>query len=132
MEIQKKVIKQGQRNPISRHLHAKNDKEKIAAWKLELNRILQVFNVCSRSIVSVWRLLTLDSQTELAINTHVTVSETHVTVAETQATISELEKNATSTHIMVSNIHRTMAKGQEVNDSNNLLVSDTRTLSTTE
>jgi len=125
VEIQKKVIKQGQRNPISRHLHAKNDKEKIAAWKLELNRILQVFNVCSRPIVSVWRLLTLDSQTELAINTH-------VTVAETQAVISELEKNATSTHIMVSDIHRTMVKGQEVNDSNNLLVSDTRTLSTTE
>jgi len=138
-EIQRNIIKQGKRNAISRHLHAKNDKERIAGWRLDLNRILQVFNVCSRSIVSVLRLLTPDSQTELAINTHVTVSETHVTVAETRVTasethaiVSELEHNATRTHIMVSDIHRTMVKGQEVNDSNNLSVSDTRTLFTTE
>jgi hypothetical protein len=48
-EIQKKVMKQSERNAVSRLLHAKNDKETIASWKLELNRILQVFNV--RSVV---------------------------------------------------------------------------------
>jgi len=119
-EIQRNVIKQGKRNVISRHLHAKNDKDKIAAWKSDLNRILQIFNV--RSIVTVWRSLTLDSQTELAINTHVTVSETH-------AIVTGLEHDATSTRVMVSDIHRTLVKGQE---SNVLLVSDARTLSTTE
>ena len=46
-EIQKKIIKEGKRNVISRHLHAKNDKDKIAAWRLDLNRILHVFNVRS-------------------------------------------------------------------------------------
>ena len=46
-EIREKVIKQSNRNPISRHLHAKGDKDTIAAWKLDLNRILQVFNVRS-------------------------------------------------------------------------------------
>ena len=95
---------------VSRHLHAKNDKEKIAAWRLDLDRILQVFNV--RSIVIVRQLLTLDSQTKLAINTNVTVSETNVTVSATHAIVSGLERNATSTHVMVSNIHRTMVEGQ--------------------
>jgi len=40
-----KVIKRGRRNPISRLFHAKNDKETIAVWKSDLNRILLVFNV---------------------------------------------------------------------------------------
>jgi len=45
-EIQTKVIKQSGRNAASRLFHARNDKEIIAAWKSELNRILVVFNVC--------------------------------------------------------------------------------------
>ena len=49
--IQRKVVEQGKRNVISRHLHAKNDKEKITAWRMDLVRILHVFNV--RSIASV-------------------------------------------------------------------------------
>ena len=57
--IQKKVIKQSRRNRASRLLHAKNDKEKIAAWKLDLNAILQVFNVCAvLSIVDYFSLPT--------------------------------------------------------------------------
>ena len=32
---------------MSRFLHSRNDKEVIAAWKSDLNRLLQVFNVCS-------------------------------------------------------------------------------------
>ena len=46
-EIQTKVIKQSGRNAAFRLFHARNDKEIIAAWKSELNRILVVFNVCS-------------------------------------------------------------------------------------
>ena len=111
-EIQGKIIKQSKRNVISRHFHARNDKDKITAWRLDLDRILQVFNV--RSAVTVRRALTLDSQTELAISTNVTVTETH-------AIVSGLERNATSTHVMVSNIHRTMVEGQ----GGNVSVSDT-------
>ena len=95
------MIKQGKRNVISRHLHAKNDKDKIAGWKLDLNRILQVFNV--RSVIPVWPLLTLDHQVELVINIHVGVSDTR---------------------IMVSDIHRTIVKG---GGGKRLLVSDSRT-----
>jgi hypothetical protein len=48
-EIQAKIIKQSERNAVSRLLHAKNDRETIAGWKSELNRILHVFNV--RSVI---------------------------------------------------------------------------------
>jgi len=108
-EIKTKVTEQEKRNVISRHFHARNDKDKIAAWKLDLNRILQVFNV--RSMICVRQPLTRYPQTELVINTHITVSETHAIVSE---------------------IHRTVVKGQRSNDSRNLLVSDARALSTTE
>ena len=46
-EIQAKVIKQSGRNIGSRLLHARNNKDKIAAWKQDLNEILQIFNVCA-------------------------------------------------------------------------------------
>ena len=46
-DIQKKVIKQSGRHAVSRFLRAGNDKDAIAAWKSDLNRILHVFNVCS-------------------------------------------------------------------------------------
>jgi hypothetical protein len=39
------------RNRFSRLVHAKNDKETIASWRLDLNRILHIFNV--RSVFSV-------------------------------------------------------------------------------
>jgi len=45
-EIQRKVIKQSGNNRVSCLFHAKNDKEMITAWKLDLNRIIHVFNVC--------------------------------------------------------------------------------------
>jgi hypothetical protein len=108
-DIQRNVVKQGKRNGISRHLHAKNDKERIAAWKLDLGGILRVFNV--RPVVSVWLSLTVHSQTELAINTHVTVSNTHV---------------------LVSDIHRTIVQVQEGDGGKNVSVSDSRTLFVTE
>jgi hypothetical protein len=45
--IQRKVVKQGKRNALVRFILAKGDKEKIAAWKQDLVRILHVFNVGS-------------------------------------------------------------------------------------
>ena len=73
VEIQNKVIKRSGRNAVSRLLQAKNDKEKIAGWRVELNRILHIFNV--RSVISAWSSLTIDFQTELAVNTHTIVSD---------------------------------------------------------
>ena len=47
-EIQRNIVeRRGKRNAIGRLLHARDDKEAIAAWGLGLNRILHVFNVGS-------------------------------------------------------------------------------------
>ena len=66
-KIQRYIVKRGKRNTISRFFHAKNDREVIAAWKLDLNEIRHVFNV--RSITSVRRLLTFRFQTRLDLHT---------------------------------------------------------------
>ena len=48
-EIQRKLIKKGKQNAVSRLFHAKSDKETITGWKSDLSKILLVFNV--RSVV---------------------------------------------------------------------------------
>ena len=50
--IREKIGNKRGRNRLSRVVHAKSDKDAVGAWKLDLNRILHVFNV--RSITSVW------------------------------------------------------------------------------
>jgi hypothetical protein len=46
-DIQKKLVKWGKRNMVSRRFHAKEDKETIVAWRLDLERILRAFKVRS-------------------------------------------------------------------------------------
>jgi hypothetical protein len=92
-EIQGKISKKGKRNPVSRFFHAKYDKETIATLKSDLSGILQTFNV--RSVTSVWLLLTVRSQTALALNTNT----------------------------IVTDIRHIMTKGHEWTDSNNRSVS---------
>jgi hypothetical protein len=129
-EIQSKIVKKGKRNAVSRLLHAKNDKETIATWKSDLSKILLVFNV--RSVIVVWLLLTVRSQTELAINTYVTVSDIRDDVATTHTIVSNVQNGVTSTHTMVSDIHHIMTKNQGGANGNNLPVSIARTLFITE
>ena len=109
-EIQKKIIEKRGRHLLSRIANAKNDKGAIPTWKLDLNRILHIFNVCP--IIVTWPLLALTthSQTELAMNTNLIVSDVHHGVA--------------NTHTMVSDMHRNMLKSQEGTDDQLLLVSD--------
>jgi len=106
----------GERNAVTRLFHGKNDKETIATWRSDLNRILHVFNV--RSVASVRPLLTVRFQTELAINTHVVVSDirrdfanTHTVVSDihrgvlnVQTIASDVRHGVTNTHAVVSNI----------------------------
>ena len=123
-EIQRKTIKQSGRNPASRLLHAKNDRETIATWKFDLNRILRVFNV--RPVAPVWLLLTAHFQTELAMNTQVLVSDVHYGVIDTHAMVSDVHHGVVNTHSMVSDIHRNMMKGQEGTNGQLRSVSDIR------
>ena len=87
-EIQEKIIKKGERNQFSRLVYAKVDKETIAGWNSDLNRILHVFNVCS--VVFTWLSLTVPLQTELAINTNVAVSDVRHDVSEIRRDMSEI------------------------------------------
>ena len=74
-EIRRRVSKQSRRNTVSRLIHAKNDKDAIAAWKLDLNRVLQVFTV--RSAPFNWLSLIVSFQAELVVNTHTMVLDLH-------------------------------------------------------
>jgi hypothetical protein len=38
-DIQRKLVKWGKRNVVSRLFHAKKDEKTIAAWRLDLERI---------------------------------------------------------------------------------------------
>jgi len=44
-DIQKKLAKWDRRNPISRRFRAKDDEKMVATWRLDLDKILQVFRV---------------------------------------------------------------------------------------
>jgi len=79
-EAQKNIVKRRKRNIISRLFHAKDDKEAIAIWSLELDRVLHVFDV--RSVTSVRPVLTFRSQNEFVTNTHHDVKAAHDTVSD--------------------------------------------------
>lgn len=123
--IQGRVVKQSKRNGVSRLFHAKNDKEKIAAWKSDINRILHVFNV--RSVTFVWPPLIVHFQTELSMNTHTVVSDirrdvavtratttdAHATITDTHTTVTGTHATVMDTHTIVSDIHRAIVETQE-------------------
>lgn len=44
-EIERRVVKQGKRNAVSRLVYSMSDKSNIAAWNQDLIRVLHVFNV---------------------------------------------------------------------------------------
>ena len=95
-----KVIEKGGRNLFSRLVHAKDDKDTIASWRLDLNRILHIFNV--RPVVFVWLSPTVHFQTELAIDTN--------------ANVSDIRRDVTNTHTLVSDIHHNMLQSQGGDD----------------
>ena len=124
-EILRNISKWGKRNLISRRFHAKDDKEAIATWRLDLNRILHVFNV--RFSASVQLLLTFRFQTELGINTHVTVPDIHKDAANIRTVVSDVHRDIPKNPAVVSDIHRNRLKNCEDAGSPNQTVSATRT-----
>ena len=125
-EIQRHIIERGKRNVISRHYHAKDDKEAIATWRLELNRILPVFNVCP--ITPARRSLTFRLQIELGANTHATISGTHQDIANEHTIGSDVANTQTT----VSGTHLRKSKGHEGADGQNQAVGITHTSLVTE
>jgi len=70
-EIQGNIVEKGGRSLSSRLAHTKNDKEVIATWRSELDRILHVFNV--RSVGSDRQSLTT-TPSDRACNQYLCVS----------------------------------------------------------
>ena len=121
MQIRRSIVKLGKQNLISRISHARNDKRTIAAWTSDLDRILQVFKVCP-AVPSLPSLLTSYVQTELAIHTHVAVSDVRRDVASTRGIVSSIHHDVASTREIVSDIHRAIMKVQEGTDNKNQAV----------
>jgi hypothetical protein len=93
-KIQGKVVKKGKRNALYRFVLSKTDKDKIAAWKQDFVRVLHVFNV--RSIDSVGYSYTNSAtpfQTELAIDTNMTVTDTKTMVTNTETMVADMHRN---------------------------------------
>ena len=113
-QIQRSAVEPKKRNPISRIFYGKKDEATIAAWRSDLDRILHIFEV--RSVVdSLPTLLTVHLQTELALHTHIAVSDTHEIV-------SDIREGFVNTHELVSDIHRTILKDQQGADTRNQTV----------
>jgi methyl-accepting chemotaxis protein len=123
-EIQRKIIKQNERNAVSRLFRAKSDKDAIAAWRLDLNRILHVFNV--RFITLSPPVLIICFQTELAINTHVAVADVRHDVANTHNMVSDVHHSVASTHDTVSVTHDIVSGTRDIVSGTHNVVSDTR------
>ena len=67
----------------------------IATWRLDLDRILRVFNVGSTSFA--WLSLTPFPQTEPATNTHVVVSNIHRNTLKSRAGTSSQNSTVSGT-----------------------------------
>ena len=157
-EIQRHIIRRGKRNVISRLYHAKDDKKAITAWRLDLNGILHVFNVCF--VTSARRLLNSRLQTELRISPHATVSDANQDAANKHTVVSDARRDGSNAEVIVpdvrrdvsnahpivsdvqsdvansrtvvSDIHYNKLKSREGTDGRNEAVSTTRTLPVTE
>jgi len=101
-EIQRHIVKRGERNAISRRYHAKDDKKAITAWRLDLDGVLHVFNVCS--ITSARRLLTSRFQTELRIDPHPTDSDTHQDTANKHTIVSDAHHDGSNAEFIVPDV----------------------------
>ena len=102
-DIERNIIKRCKRNVLSRQFRARDDEKAIAAWKLELDKIRQVFEV--RSFTCTWRLLTSSLQTELAAVTDTTLSDIHREASATNTNTPDPQKGAPETRATASDIH---------------------------
>ena len=69
----------------------------IATWKSDLGRILQIFNV--RPVVFTRLSLTVAFQTELAVNTHVVVSDIRHDVSKIREEIGGNIRPVSTSHL---------------------------------
>ena len=120
-KIQRSAVEPDERSVISRVFDLKKDEDVIAAWRSELDRIVHVFEVRS-TIHSLSTLLTVHLQIELALHTHVAVSNVHEDVGHIRGGVGVIREDIANTHQLVSDMHRTLLKDQEGVDGMNQMV----------
>ena len=114
-QIQKSAVEPDNRNLLSRIFNTKSDKDRVAAWRSDLDRILHIFEV-RLTVYSLPALFTVHHQTELALHTHIAVSD----ICEDVANAREL----------IADVHRAVVKGQEGAGISNQVVGNHSVLST--
>ena len=126
-EIQRNIIKQGKRNPISQRYHAKDDKEAIATWRLRLDRVRHIFNV--RSVTSALPSLTVRLQTELGMITHTTLSSAHQDSVKKNTITTDIHRDTSDAEVTIPRVRNDVSNAyRKGGDSRNQAVSTTRTL----
>jgi len=126
--IQKNIVKRDERNVISRRYHAKDDKEAIDAWNLDLNRIRRVFDV--RPVTPLRPPLTARFQTELRIDIRATDSGARQDAENEHTVTSNVHRDVTNAETTVSGVcHDVSSTQPEGADYRNRAVRTTRTLS---
>jgi hypothetical protein len=107
----------------------------IAAWRLDLDRILRALKV--RPVDHSQSLLSGRLQTELVthtivvtsdihhdvVNTHTVVSDGNSDISSTQVIVSEVHTSITNTHTIVSDLPCAVAESREGSDDKNQSVS---------
>jgi len=124
-EIQRKIVKRGKRNVVSRVFHA-NDEEAIVAWRLGINSIIHVFNV--RPATSVWPSLTFRSQTDFGVNTHVIVPANHRDTANTHTIVSDVRHDTPNADTTVPDIRHNASKTHTIASGDRNEATNTRTI----
>jgi len=125
-EAQRHIIERSKRNAISRRYHAKEDKEAIATWKLDLNGVLGVFNVCSAT--SARRLLSSCFQNELRINADATASDIHQDAAKKPTVVSDVHHDDSNVKVTVPDVHCDVLNANPVVSDIQSDVANTRTV----
>ena len=90
-QIQKSAVEPDKRSFLSHIFNLKSDKDRVAAWRSDLDRILHIFEVRS-TVCFLPTLLTVPLQTELALHTNVAVSGIHEDVANARELISDVHR----------------------------------------
>ena len=120
-QIQRSAVEPDNRNLLSRMHNPKKDKDAIAAWRSDLDRTVRVFEVCS-TVRFLPAQLTVHLQIELALHTHVAVSNIHEDIGHIRGGVVVIREDIANTHQLVSDMHRTLLKDQEGVDGMNQMV----------
>ena len=107
-DIQGKIIKKNERNVVARAFYARSDKDAIAAWEQEFDKILQIFQV--RPLCFVWHSLKGSFQAELAVNTHVAVTGGRREVASINQKFTNMHRDILAIKEGVSNNQRSVCQ----------------------